>query len=483
MIYLFLNKKTITLLSLTKTMMGQYNSSFFQKIHENELLQNGTIENTDIVASVIKEALTLARPKPVTEKEVYFILPQESFTFITIDVPSGISDMAIVPFIRDKVMAEHNIHLDSTLYDFVNVAQGDTRKILLYICNQDIYNRYAEVLNLLGLHISAAIPETLSYFTLFEKTLRAEKKETILYIHYKQKHSYGFLYNSLGLLEEKRILFDGDDFEQELKKTVEKIAKEHGSVNRLILSGQDADQFRQDLFTKKIGAWTNPLKKIIVTFYEEYLKQIIVAPDEPFPLLDLDTCLGAFIFESQRRKFVLAQKKGEVAKKSIKVSMPSIGIQKRDVVIFVFSFLFSFGAIFLFPKFGALFNDVAQKANAPQPTATVTEKPKPTATPTPSIDRKTVNIKILNGSGTKGLAGEVKSLLQEKGYTEIITANAQSFDVEKTTVEAKKDKQDAALVFIQDMAENITFTKNEITELDEDDSADIVVTLGADFEL
>jgi len=463
-------------------MLGQYNSHYFQKVHENNVTENGAVASIDIVASTIKEALTLAKPKNITDKDVYLILPQEAFTYISIDVPSGISDSAIVPFMRDKVLSEHNIQLDSSMYDFVNIAQGENRKILLYICNEQTYSQYVEALSLLGLRLCATIPETLSYFTLFEKTLRAEKKETILFVHYKQKQSFGFLFNSYGLLEAKRLAFESDDFEANLKQTVEKIIKEHGVVNRLILSGQDADQFRQDLFTKKVGAWTNPLKKIIVTFYEEYLKQIIVAPDEPFPLLDLDACLGAFIFDSQNRKFIIATKKTSHSRSRARFALPSLGIRPRDVVIFVFSFLLSFGAIFMYPKIQAFFNQ-KNSEKAAIITPSVAEKANPSPTPTPQIDRKIINVKILNGSGTKGLAADVKTLLQEKGYTEIIAANANSFDLETTTIEAKKDKQDVATVLISDLVENVKLKKEDIAELGENDSADVVITLGQDFEL
>src|SRR3989338_5614397 len=76
MIYLYLDTNTIKLFSLSKTLLGQYNISFFEKNHSNNLLENGQVVNIDILASTIKEALTSATPSPITEKELTLILPQ-----------------------------------------------------------------------------------------------------------------------------------------------------------------------------------------------------------------------------------------------------------------------------------------------------------------------------------------------------------------------------------------------------------------------
>ena len=48
------------------------------------------------------------------------------------------------------------------------------------------------------------------------------------------------------------------------RKLVYKAREENVSLNRIILSGAGSEKFRQDLFTKEIGVWTNPLKKIIL---------------------------------------------------------------------------------------------------------------------------------------------------------------------------------------------------------------------------
>ncbi len=111
-----------------------------------------------------------------------------------------------------------------------------------------------------------------------------------------------------------------------------------------------------------------------------------------------------------------------------------------------------------------------------KPTAKPTEKP----IPTPSFKKETVTIKILNGSGTKGKATEVKDILKEKGYVEILTGNADNFDYAKSELQVKPDKKDAAAVFIKDLSDHVKITKT--SDLDKKNPADLILIIGADFE-
>lgn len=78
----------------------------------------------------------------------------------------------------------------------------------------------------------------------------------------------------------------------------------------------------------------------------------------------------------------------------------------------------------------------------------------PTATQTPAapeIDKKTINISVLNGSGVKNSAQTVAGILNTAGFTVSATANARSFNYQKTLIyyktggEAKAELVKAAL--------------------------------------
>ena len=94
MIYLYLGKNTIKLLSLSKSLLGQYSLSHFSKAYSTDLLAEGRISSTDVVASSIREALTSAQPTPISDKDVTLILPQEAFIFEPYD-----PDLSILRYI------------------------------------------------------------------------------------------------------------------------------------------------------------------------------------------------------------------------------------------------------------------------------------------------------------------------------------------------------------------------------------------------
>jgi hypothetical protein len=110
----------------------------------------------------------------------------------------------------------------------------------------------------------------------------------------------------------------------------------------------------------------------------------------------------------------------------------------------------------------------------------ISETQQPSPTETPAIDKKTVKIQVLNGTGTPGQAGTAVEALKKAGYVadNIKTANAKEFTNTVTTI-AVKEGFDSLSSDIKD-ALSSTFDTIEIdtTPLDKDSDFDIVVTTG-----
>jgi len=317
----------------------------------------------------------------------------------------------------------------------------------------------------------------LVYFQLFRKTLRKEKRENILYVCYEDNNSFGYLYDSSGLLKKDKYTFEAD-IETSLKIKIGEMEKENIKIDRVILSGKDSEKIRQDLFTKNVGVWTNPLKKIILNFYQDDLKLIILPEQNKFPFLDFAACFGGFIFHRQHESFsiiksIKSQKRTEILPKR-KIRLFSI----RDSLIFILSFVISFSLIFLMAQFsGKLKFDFkikpAVKVVSPTP-------PPPTLTPSPTFSKETLKIKVLNGIGIKGKAAEVKSILKEKGYQEILTDNAESFDYEKTEIQIKEEIKEGFTYLKNDLKEYTSL--EQFSSLAKDSPADVVLIIGKDFK-
>lgn len=466
-------------------MLGQYESAFYKKTHQLNLTEHGEVANLDFFASAIREALTVVSPAASRERDINLILPQDAFSFLRAEVPSDIANSAIAAFIRDKARAHLSIDLDTCLYDFTIQENEKGKQILFYAVNKDIVQKYQQALTLINLQIVNIIPEPLAYFKLFEKTLRKDKKEYIMFISYENQAVKGHLYDSFGPVEDGKIehkIPANSSLENYIKKIADEFEVQGKKLNRLILSGQDSETIRQDTFTKDVGVWTNPLKRIIPQFYEDYLKILVTTPNTSLPFLPYDVNIGAFIFSLENKQFSMFRK----GPMKVPASTSSSGVSSRasmrlplkEILLFVGSFALSFVILMMFMRFNGD-SAKAPTANNNQ-SADVSPTKEPTATPTPALDRKEIRVKVLNGTGTAGQATEVKDILLKLGYVDILTGNADNFNYETTEIQISTDKEGLEDLIVKDLEDHVA--KPETTKLDDDSAADVVVIFGADWE-
>lgn len=101
----------------------------------------------------------------------------------------------------------------------------------------------------------------------------------------------------------------------------------------------------------------------------------------------------------------------------------------------------------------------------------------PTQVPTPSVDRATVKVKVLNGSGVKGAAAAGRDLLNSLGYKNVDTGNADSQNNVTTLLHVKVGAEEKAALLREDLKAKYTVdTKTEV--LEEKSEYDVIVTLG-----
>ena len=219
---------------------------------------------------------------------------------------------------------------------------------------------------------------------------------------------------------------------------------------------------------------------------------MLVNPDnKPFSVLAYEATVGGFVFHEQHKTFsLLNNSKGRVNKL---FSFPKINLPTKEFLIFFSSFVISFIIFIVASKLSLNFNFNLPQTK-PKLTKTITPPVKPSpkkiASPTPAVKKDELKIKVLNGSGTAGKASEVKDLLKEKGYQEILTGNADNFDYEQTELQfmyiiiALNEK-------VKSLSSSLTIIKNDLKDyitkfkestLSEDETADLVIIIGTDFE-
>lgn len=110
----------------------------------------------------------------------------------------------------------------------------------------------------------------------------------------------------------------------------------------------------------------------------------------------------------------------------------------------------------------------------------VIDKQEPSPTEKPKIERSTVKIQVLNGTGTPGQAGIVVKALEEAGYSpdNIKTSNADKYDNAVTSITTK----DGFEQIVTDMKNVLKSTFDKITvvspNLDKDSEFDVIIITG-----
>lgn len=495
MLYVYLDTSQIKLMLLKKSLLGQYESLFHQKTLQVELIKDGLPVNPDVIASGLKEALSGFADQPIKEKDVALILPQEAFLFFREDMPVDVADAVLETYLREKARSYLNSDMDNSYFDYLIRESEGKKKILFYAIKKDALQAYQKPLELLDFNLKSIIPEPLTYFKLFEKTLRANKKENIWYVSYENDTLSGYVYDSFGLLEKDRWtekITKTKKIEDVLQKQAAKYDSQSIKLNRLILSGAQSDDVRQDTFTKNVGVWTNPIKRIIPHFYADYLKMLKGQKDTELPVLTHDMLIGGFIFSSEDKQFSMFKpsKKSTPSKLSKPFfSLPSLNITKKVALLFALSFLATFGMLFVLAQmntnmFAFKMPTVSLPSFAtptPSPIPATPTPREPTATPTPPVLREELKIKVLNGSGIVGKASVVKTFLKDAGYEDVLTGNAESFDYETTVIQFKKGQEDVGDLLSEDIASEVE-NKVKFETLDDEEAADAVVIVGTDFK-
>lgn len=105
--------------------------------------------------------------------------------------------------------------------------------------------------------------------------------------------------------------------------------------------------------------------------------------------------------------------------------------------------------------------------------------PTPTLTPTPvvTLNREDLKVEVLNGGGTPGAAGKMKTLLEEKGYVVTSIGNTDEYTYEQTQILVKADKEAYINLITKDLESDYTIGSSAAT-LGDDESADAQVIVG-----
>lgn len=475
---LYINSKNLRLLSYKKDIFKQFKIDFFAKKYSTKLLENGKVYNIDILASAIKEAISNVFQGEKYPKDVLIILPSPPFLIKRIILPLDVHEQAIASFVNQKMISLYpykDLEFFFTLHEF-----KDKRLAIVYALEKENLDALSEVAKILDLNLVGVVPETLSLFKLFDNTLSKTKEENIWYMQAERTEekieTKSYFYDNYGPIEEQILEFITENLEKLKEKIKKEKEKRKIKYNRLILAGNLSLEVRQDLLTKEIDIWVNPLPKIIESFYKTETKKI--TNQDPKLFLKYDSHFSLITHPDIPKISYKKRKTFFETERNLDRRIPRI---KPFILPFLISLAITISAVFTFQNFKLQeFSKIKIKEVAKTSTPTPTISSTPTPTPAPQIKKDELKIKVLNGSGIRGQASKLSSYLKEKGYKDIVTGNADEFDYETTIVKVKKDSyKNIILKDLKDLTEN-----PKIESLAEEDSPeDIVIIIGKDLEL
>lgn len=118
-----------------------------------------------------------------------------------------------------------------------------------------------------------------------------------------------------------------------------------------------------------------------------------------------------------------------------------------------------------------------KEASLVTPTPLPEDTQTPTPEPTTELVRGSLAVEVLNGAGIPGTAKKAETFLAGLGYKIENTANAKSFDYDKTVVSIKESKKEYSQMIIEDLSKEYEVDQTPKV-VDEDSEFDVIIVIG-----
>lgn len=123
---------------------------------------------------------------------------------------------------------------------------------------------------------------------------------------------------------------------------------------------------------------------------------------------------------------------------------------------------------------------IPEPTESDEVTPTVTGKTTPAPSVTSSVVKQTLTVEVLNGSGVKGAASSMTSVLKNAGYTIVRTGNADTFTYTGVTINIKKSKASSLNQLKKDLSASDYLVTTSTNTYPESSTADAVIILGSE---
>ena len=529
-----ISDSSIEALSLKKSLIGKTKVSSSGRVElEQGIVKNGEILNIEKLTRKISEL--------VKKGKINFTLPDLRTFTCRVQLASDIAVSALEPFLKEKILEIVPYDFEELVYDFKIVNETEKAKEILFLAvPAKILAGYFNTFKALKLTPLFAVSESLTAFEIFRETV--VKDEVLLYIDIGSQTSTLSFFDRFGPFLTLNEPVETKLLKKEVKKAVSFLKEKHEKeVKRVILGGGGSLEINGDVFSKEIEIWTTKVDKILedklkktslhfnvgdlpsALFINVLGLSLLSQKKEALNLLKKSKDLSMKLEEQKTKEKLEKEKKKEEDQekekgseegiKEVKKEEEETGEEKKDkkskekelekeeeqgkteekpvlskllgsllklkwLLVIIIVSLLTFSGIYFFVKKSSVKETEEQTLSILPTVQPVTEEDEPTLTP--EITRENFKIKILNGSGIAGKAGEVAEILEELGYEIVETGNADSFDYEETVIQVKEEKEELFSDLTNDLKNDYTVSSEENLLAEEKEGIDAVVIVGMD---
>lgn len=476
---------SIEVLNLKKGLFGQMGVVSFGSVTlEEGIVKNGEILDCEKLAQKIEVY--------VKKGKINFTLPDLRTFTERIKLPPDVSRSAVDSFLREKMREIIPLAFEELAYDFKVVNETEKGKeVLLIAFPKKILIAYLKTFHCLNLTPILALPESLAAFEIIEETI--VKEEIVLFIALGMKTSTFSFFDRFGPLLTLNESVDSQVVKEEIKKTAQFLEEKFGKeIKRIVLGGQGSADVDTDLFSKETGIWTTKADKILSDKLTKIPLTLSVGKNNPVLFINV---LGLSLLAQKKEElyllkeakdWILEQKKkeekekeaeGKIAgeKKQAKGTDLRLLFRLRHLLIMIIVAGVTFAGILLMVK-KPWMRKGQEKTLTPLPSQTP-QALEVIPMPTVAFSRRDLKVKVLNGSGISGRAGEAAAVLEKLGYQVVETSNADSFDYEETIIKIKEENKSFLPLLTNDLKTHYTVSSEEEI-LPEDEEEDVVVIVG-----
>lgn len=489
MLAIDISDSSIEVLDIKKTLTSKFKIEGINRTEiESGIVENFEVKRQDLLVISLQKVLKEASPKAIKRKSCIVLLPEIKVGIHRATFDASLSKKELDKAIEEKVKEVFPFAPDEIIAHIKVVNKTGRFKDVLFIATPIILGKdLINIFNQAGLNITGFINESYALYNLFKANI--EDEETML-LDIGAKFSVVHLFDRYGPyfslnepVETKSLIF-------KLKELLEFFQKENIKLPRkLILAGGGSINSKPFLFEKELNL-TTILASNLLSIKQERLKLNF----GEFEAVVFANTFGALELFYQNEyieveDFDIQQNIQEAKGISSQTSVAEAELPKqkeKDLVSYEYNrnkfFLFAFFgfAIVLIFAFFIFGKNLLKEPSSPaefQVTPVISPKVEETVQPQSAIKREDVKLRILNGTGEPGLAAKVKDDLEQVGYKNIETGNADHYNYLKSEIHYKSGKKEEASLIADDLKNKYEIdTKTEIT--DKDTVEDIIFIIG-----